>query len=191
MKTTSCLKMTPAMAAILVLWAGCSKEDSVDQRYEDKSVGRQPGHWIHDEEIRALMSSVLFDSTWPSKSQDVESSDAEAREEALEQAEKLAEALADAGERLPEMVDPSQLSEADFRGFETMAATLHDQAVQLGEFAEQGKIEQMQRQLDAIDRTCIACHSRYRDLTGMLSPREARDATTSTRTRMAAVTPVD
>jgi hypothetical protein len=58
------------------------------------------------------------------------------------------------------------LSEAERRGFVAFADTLHDQALRLRGDAEKMRIEQMQQSMDAVRSTCMACHTRYRDLTG-------------------------
>ncbi|MGB0715676.1 MAG: hypothetical protein ACPGXK_07355 [Phycisphaerae bacterium] len=163
------------LGTLFLLQSGCSDKPDVTASTEDgpTSASKQPGHWVQDEEIRSIMSGLVFETPWPSRDDDPENTSEKSRREALANAQKLAKALQAAAGRIPGIVEPESLHEADYRGFVAHASTLADQAERLEKLAKNRKIEEMQRLLDEIDLTCIACHSRYRDISGYLAPRQA------------------
>ena len=65
------------------------------------------------------------------------------------------------------------MSVADRGGFNAEAQTLHDQATALRNAARANQVEPLQGMLDGINSTCIACHSRYRDISGDLNTHNA------------------
>ena len=86
---------------------------------------------------------------------------------------KLSDELAIAALRIPASITDAKINEADRAGFEAEANILHTQALRLGTAALAKKVEQMQQSLDAINSTCISCHSRYRDFSGLLQIHQA------------------
>jgi hypothetical protein len=130
-------------------------------------------HWVQNNQLRALMNSISQQANAlpAGVPEDPESSRVLARKQTFDQVAMLANGLSQTARQIPLDVKQSQLSEDDRRGFEAEAATLHDLAVELKSAAEARQVERMQSTLSSINSTCIACHSRYRDLTGVLGPR--------------------
>lgn len=174
MSVTSRNVVAAAMSCFLMLSVvvGCGEKQEIRTNADSGEV--HPGHWVHDEDLREVMSSLVFDTRWPSRDQDPERTSRASRDEALKDARNLARALQHAADRIPGFVKTGSLNEADRRGFQAHAATLKDQAKRLEDYARSENIERMQRVLEEIDLTCIACHSRYRDVSGLLEPRQAQ-----------------
>jgi soluble cytochrome b562 len=132
-------------------------------------------HWVHDQRLREIMSSLVLEQPWPERIDDrhVNRRDEETRA-ALSDAKKLARALARTSKEIPGLVAAVPMSEADRRSFQAQAETLFDQAQRLRRIAEQGDVKAMQEALFEIDATCSSCHTRFRDFSGLLGPRETR-----------------
>lgn len=81
----------------------------------------------------------------------------------------LASDLMTSADEIPDRAKAIPMQDADRAGFVAEARTLRVQAQGLRDAARQQRIEQMQRQMDAINATCISCHSRYRDFAGQLN----------------------
>jgi hypothetical protein len=132
-------------------------------------------HWVQDAQLRTLMHD-LSDKTqqnWP-KDLPLDPEDQQtSRSRNTMGAAKLSDGLAAAAERIPASVSAASISEADRAGFQAEADTLREQALRLGRAARANQVEQMQESLDAINATCISCHSRYRDLSGELNTQQS------------------
>ena len=108
--------------------------------------------------------------SWPNGLPDEpESPAAAAQPHQFDEIAVLANALSETADRLPSVTSRIPMSQADQAGFLAEARTLHEQAAQLQAAANRRSIEQMQRQMDGINATCISCHSRYRDFSGRLN----------------------
>ena len=132
-------------------------------------------HWVQDQQLRTVMAELSLKTreSWPRGLPDDPEVPARPREETFRQAASLADDLASAAGRIPDSVAKLPLSEADRRGFSAEASRLHDNALRLKEAAGQRKLEPMQRALDQVNSSCIACHSKYRDFTGELNAQRA------------------
>jgi cytochrome c556 len=140
-------------------------------------------HWVQDSKLRALMDGMSKQTTaLPAGNADAESAETKLERESFQQAAMLADTLSQTALQLPQIVKRDKLSEADQRGFDGEARTLHDLALQLKDAARANKIERMQNVLTNISSTCMACHTHYRDLTGALEPRASLDPRTSIAT---------
>jgi cytochrome c556 len=142
---------------------------------DNRGVEGTQQHWVQDQQLRSVMAelSLRTRESWP---RDVPA-DAEApsrpSEESFRQASSLADGLASAAGRIPESIQNQPMSQTDRRGFASEASRLRDSALELKRAAEQQRLEPMQRALDQINSSCIACHSRYRDFAGELDTRRA------------------
>jgi len=134
-------------------------------------------HWVQDWRIRALMQQIAIDRNpnWPKHlPQDPESPATQPIDKSFKDASTLADSLAAAASELPKFVVSRRMTDQDKMGFIKLAGNLRTDALQLKDQAEGRKLEQMQRTLDRINWTCFDCHSRYRDLTGVLDPGRAQ-----------------
>jgi hypothetical protein len=128
-------------------------------------------HWVQGAQLRTLMKDVSSKAqrNWPNNlPQDPEDQRAFNSRDAMGAA-RLADGLAAAAVRIPEAVTNANMSEADRAGFQAEADTLRDQALRLGQAARANRGEEMQASLDAINATCVSCHSRYREFSGQLN----------------------
>lgn len=125
-------------------------------------------HSIQDKRLRALMAELLKrNPAWPAGvPQEPESPAAATQPYQFDEIAVLANQLADAADHIPGVTEHLTMSDADRAGFLAAARTLHEQATQLQAAANRRSIEQMQRQMDGVNATCISCHSRYRDFSG-------------------------
>jgi hypothetical protein len=131
-------------------------------------------HWVQDTRLRTLMDGIAIKSaTVPEGTEDVESPASLQQKQSFDLAAALADTLAQTALQIPQVPGKDKLSEADRRGFDAEANTLHELALELKKGAQAHKIERMQSTLSTISSTCTACHTRYRDLTGFLQPRAA------------------
>ena len=132
-------------------------------------------HWIQDQRLRALMTELnKHNPAWPAGlPQEPESPAASTQPYEFDEIAALANALADEADHLPAIVGQVTMSQADRAGFLAEARTLHEQATALQSAANRRSIEQMQRQMDGINATCVSCHSRYRDFSGLLNRTQA------------------
>ena len=133
------------------------------------------GHWIQDQRLRLLMAELSKQNpTWPAGlPQEPEGPAATTRPYQFDEIAVLANALGEAADRLPNVTGRIPKSQTDRAGFLAQARTLHEQAAQLQAAANRRSIEQMQRQMDGINASCISCHSRYRDFSGPLNRTQA------------------
>jgi hypothetical protein len=136
---------------------------------------RSQPHWVQDQRLRTVMAelSLRTRDSWPRDVPQDPEEPAQPREETFRAAASLADALASAAGRIPKAVEHRPMSDTDRHGFASEAARLRDSATDLKAAAEQRRIEPMQRALDQINSSCIACHSRYRDFAGELDTRRA------------------
>jgi hypothetical protein len=144
-------------------------------------------HWVQSEQLRTLMARISA-RRWAADGtgdKDVESSPN--AEKDVKKVSTLAAELAAMATNIPSSVNLRTLSASDRTAFSAEANNLHDQAMSLQRAAEMNQIEQMQRVMREIDGTCISCHSRFRDLTGVLNmPRADLRTPNPTQARAAA-----
>lgn len=129
-------------------------------------------HWVRDARLRVVMDQLSLRTNqgrWPKEMpKEAEGTTNRSTEWYFGQAVLLANDLAATAQRIPQNVDVSKMSDADRAGFTAEAATLHEQALNLGDAAMARKVERMERLMDGINSTCISCHSRYRDFAGQI-----------------------
>ena len=159
--------------SLLLISCGSSKQPTPEPAAP--SVASPSRHWIQDQRLRQVMASLSRSNpSWPKTlPQDPEAKSPPGNAADFDEVAALAASLADASTHIPDLAPTLKMSEADRSGFLVQAMTLHDQAQQLRDAARDRKIEQMQRTMDAINSTCISCHSRYRDFSGVLDSRRA------------------
>lgn len=133
------------------------------------------GHWVQDQRLRLLMAELSRQNpNWPAGlPQEPEDAAAATQPEQFDEIADLANALAESADHLPAVATHVQMSDADRGGFLAEARALRVQAVELQAAANRRSIEQMQRQIDGINSTCVSCHSRYRDFSGQLNRTQA------------------
>lgn len=139
---------------------------------------RGPSHWIQDQQLRAVMQRIGRGgpTTWPDKhlpSDPEEPVKPEVMASAFREAETLADSLAAASLQIPTMISGRTMPEADRRGIQDLTSTLWRASTELKDATKAHNVERMQRSLETINRTCLECHTRYRDLTGVLDPGRA------------------
>jgi hypothetical protein len=125
-------------------------------------------HWVQNQQLKAAMGEIarLHGSLPKDLPEDVESPTGRMVALAAANAATAADNLAATAAGLPRLLEGKSLSEADRRGFLALGQTLSDQAIRLRGDSEKLQVEQMQRSMQAVTATCIACHGRYRDLAG-------------------------
>jgi len=148
----------------------------------DKS-GVQPmgKHWIQDERLRTVMGNIAkrmqqhYPSGVPS---DPEQPTPPEIARAFADASKLADGLAEGAERIPQAIEGNtKISAEDRAGFLEEARTLRTHALDLKAAADEKRLEGMQRSLLGVNATCIACHSKYKDISGEINfPKAAASA---------------
>jgi hypothetical protein len=149
-----------------------NSKSSADTPTRPSTTQRIGEHWIQDERLRDVMADVSrrMRENYPSGlPDDPEQSAPPEIGRALVDAAKLADGLVKASERMPLAIKGNvAISDEDRAGFLREARTLRKHALQLSEAAGEWQIEGMQRSLQGINATCIACHSRYKDISGEL-----------------------
>jgi len=149
-------------------------------------IGR---HWIQDQRLRVVMADVSrrMRENYPSRlPDDPEQPTSPDLGSTLDDASTLARELARAAERIPRAIEGNAaIAEADRAGFLEEARTLRRHALDLSAAASEGRVEAMQRSLLGINATCIACHSRYKDVSGELADlKQARRDVAQPRLRL-------
>jgi len=131
-----------------------------------------PQHWVQDQQLRGLMNILAKQtSAVPGQAADVESPPGFLKNQPYDQVATLADGLAQTSLQISRVPGKEKLSTADQQGFDALAKSLHDQALELKAGAEAHQLERMQNSLTSMSNTCTACHTRYRDLSGLLEPR--------------------
>lgn len=160
------------MVAALVVLGMASCQNGSSTRSGGDAVtatgGQASKHWVQSEKLKAAMADIakLHGSLPKNLPDDVESPSGRMVIVAAASAATSADQLATTAESLPRALEGKKISETDRRGFIAMAQTLHDQAIQLRGESERLEIEKMQRTMDALNTTCTACHTQYRELAG-------------------------
>lgn len=168
-----------AVAVACLLVASCSHDTSTRPAAgaagDTHRTDHSQQHWVRDEQLRTVMAelSLRTREPWLRNVPDDPETPSRPREETFRDAASLAEGLASAAARIPESIQNRPMSEADRRGFASEAGNLRHSAQDLKAAAEQRRVEYMQRALDQINFSCIACHSRYRDFAGELNTQRA------------------
>jgi hypothetical protein len=138
-------------------------------------------HWIQDERLRSVMGSLAkhMQDHYPSGlPNDPEQPTPPEITRAFADASKLADGLAEGAQRIPQAIEGNaKISAEDRAGFHEEARTLRTHALDLKSAADEKRLEGMQRSLLGINATCIACHSKYKDISGEINfPRAAASA---------------
>ena len=169
---------TMALMGLVLFCGSCRSDESgaaspVESTRGNPSTRPMGQHWIQDERLRAVMADVAqcmrdkYPSGLPSDPEQPTPPDI-AR--AFADAARLADALARGAERIPRAIEGNtKISDEDRRGFFEEAQTLRRHALQLGADADDRRLEGMQRSLLGINATCIACHSKYKDISGEIN----------------------
>ena len=162
----------PVFVTALIALASCEHHD----RPAAPPVAGGPNqHWMHGERLKKVMGQIagLKGSFPKGLPEDAESpAGMEARRAMIEVA-AVAGALADTAQMIPASVESKTMSRIDRDGFTAEAARLRTQATALHNAAQANQIEPLQGMFDGINATCIACHSRYRDISGDLNTHKA------------------
>ena len=167
------MKRTMLLLVLAVL-GGCG-----DRSRQEPTGTRQPtaeapsAHWVQSEQLQGLMDRLAARrwSATGTSDKDVESP--AGADEDTRRVSALAAELAAMATNIPTSVNLSSLSASDRAAFIAEADNLHDEAMNLQRAADRKQIERMQGAMKAIDGTCLACHSRFRDLTGVLDRNRA------------------
>ena len=183
------------IALVVLLFASCVQTQST-QKSAPAAPPAQPAaqaltpptqHWIQDENLRQLMAQIgrrvpslpagVARGAQPD-SRPVDAAD-------FEKIAALAAGLSQSSDQIVPVVKNIPITESDWRGFTDDAQRLHDQADRLRQSADAHQIDEVQQSMDAINSTCIACHSRYRDFSGQidLSPGRASAASVDSAER--------
>lgn len=133
-------------------------------------------HWVQDSHLRSLMGIISKQTAAvPGAGADVETPPGFIKNQPFDQAATLAEGLSQTALMISRVPGKVRMSEADQHGFDAEAAKLHELAQELKTEAQAHQIERMQSTMNSISSTCTACHTRYRDLSGVLQPRAMLD----------------
>ena len=170
MKIKLC-RVNMALIASMTL-ASC---DHQEPQIQHPSVATPTQHWTQGERLKKVMEQIagLHGAFPKGLPEDAESSAGLEARRTLSEAAAVADALADAAKTIPSAVENKPMSVTDRRGFVAEAGRLRDQAVLLRDAARVNHVEPLQGMLDNINATCIACHSRYRDISGELNTHKA------------------
>jgi hypothetical protein len=174
-------KKSAALAVTLATLAvanGCTKNNPPQAAQQASQPSSRPIHSVQVKQLKPLMQTLLRSTStnWPKTlPTDVEQPvDPVAQQKAYEQATKLADELVIAAGQIPATVGGKSLPDEYRAGFLHEVEVLKDQAKELRKNATEKRAESMSRNLDAINVSCINCHSKYRDLTGNVDPLQAR-----------------
>lgn len=159
-------------AIVVGLGVSCAGQRKATSPGRLSFEGRE--HWVEDRDLREVMSSLVLSAPWPDRDVEIRGRTQD-RQSALEDARDLSRALSQAAREIPALVTDAEMSEADRRAFNAQAYLLQEQADDLGRAARRGKLEDAQMLLEKIDDTCASCHTRFRDFSGLIGPREARN----------------
>jgi len=167
LRKMSCIGIVVVSAAWI---SACSGPEKVSQSPPIPSKE----HWVHDSELRELMSKLVLEQPWPERLDSKEiGRDRPESERVLRDAKKLGDALVRAAVTIPSLVVDVKMTEADRRAFEAQALTLRDQARALKRVANHGDVRAVHDVLMFIDSTCSTCHTRFRDFSGLLGPQQS------------------
>jgi hypothetical protein len=154
--------------------SGSTTKPSGSREQTSRALGE---HWVQNEQLRRVMQelSVKLQRNSPAAlPEDPEDAiNKEDVEQSFQQAERLADGLAAAAVRIPATVDRAKMGEARHTEFTRLADTLRDNAFTLRGAAAVKSIERMQRELRAVNSTCIDCHRQFRDFAGMIDSTRA------------------
>jgi len=160
----------------LTVLSGCAQRRAAEARTQEDVPWQSTRHWIHDEKLRAIMATL-------GERQALDSDDAQrdrrAKETAvdLSNAARYATAMSQAADGIRSAVEKRKMIAADRAAFDAQVETLRDQAEALAQAARAADIDAMHRIVEQIDQTCNACHTRFRDYSGLLEPSRRADKT--------------
>ena len=133
-------------------------------------------HWMQTPELKALMQRLgqAADASRPRPEDDPEQPPTPAElERTFAYAAALADQLSKASRDIPDAAAWLRLSAEDRRGFVAEAESLGKYAAQLRQDAAARRTDAMDRTLTQINATCVTCHTRYRDRSGVVDPFQA------------------
>lgn len=147
--------------------ASQGKNQATQEHHEDR-----PSHAVYSEQLREAMKRLQIEASrhWPENLDDEHHRAAESDAVAYREAAPLASALARTAEEIPASIDGLVLVESDRRAFRAQAETLRDQARRLQAAARHRDRAAVRAALAEIDASCRACHARFLDVSGPLSP---------------------
>lgn len=173
------IRVLPCLAwscLVGVIVCGCanrrpSPAHGTDQATHERDEHRF-GHAAYSEQLRAVMKQLQLDSSrhWPERLDDEHRHTTDSDALVYQEAGPLASALASAAEEIPESIGGLVLVESDRRAFRAQAEALSDQARRLQTAARHRDRSAVKAALADIDATCRACHARFLDVSGPLSP---------------------
>jgi hypothetical protein len=180
------ISVSSMMGLLLFSAGGCQSKPAQPEKpaapQEHRPATRPMGeHWIQDERLREVMAELnrQMRESYPTGLPDDVESKSPPLQRAFAQAATLADGLARAANRIPNAIRDKRISDDDRRGFLEEAATLRTHAEKLKFAAEEHQLEPMQRSLLGINATCIACHSKYKDISGEINfPKAAASSNT-------------
>ena len=167
------------LLGLVLVCASCKSDEAGDRAPVAGATSQQPTtqklgrHWVQDARLREVMDAIskrMRDDYPKGLPSDPEQPTPPEIERAYADAARLADALAKGAERIPHAIEGNAfISAADRAGFLEEARTLRDHALQLKATAGERRLEGMQRSLLGINATCIACHSKYKDISGEIN----------------------
>lgn len=168
--------MASALMGLLMLGLACQSKPAEQEKPGPAATAQRPAtrpigeHWIQDERLRTVMAELnrQMRESYPTGLPDDVESKSVPLQRAFAQAATLADGLAQTAQRIPDAIRDKRISDEDRRGFLEEAATLRTHAERLKVAAEEHQLEPMQRSLLGINATCIACHSKYKDISGQI-----------------------
>lgn len=124
-------------------------------------------HWIYDDQLQAAMRDIDHARLVAG---DAAGGDAADPSEEFLIASRSAEQLAESANALIDSADRFNLGADDRKTFLELSRTMHDQALSAGRAARDRRTIDLRRHLDAVQATCISCHTRFRDFAAELAP---------------------
>jgi len=165
----------PAVVCLALLF-GCAQRHAAERITGEDALLQNTRHWIQDEKLREIMDT-LVEHQAPETDETQRDRRARETEAALIDAARYATALSQAAEGIGNAVRNREMTAADRAAFDAQVETLRDQASALAEAARGADLDAMHRIVKQIDQTCNACHTRFRDYSGLLEPYRKADRT--------------
>lgn len=173
------IRVLPCVAwtcVVGLIVCGCTSRGPRATHGADQATGERDGsrsnHAVYSEQLRTVMKRLQLESSrhWPQNMDDEHQRPADSDALVYKEAAPLASALARAAAEIPASIDELVLLESDRRAFRVQAETLRDQARRLQSAARRQDRAAVQVALAEVDASCRACHARFLDVSGPLSP---------------------
>lgn len=159
---------------VLVLICGCTLAACTAQRSRPNVDEKQAGpwqptqHWIYDDQLQQSMRTI--DHARLVTGELAGSANATDSVHEFLKASRAAEQLAESANTMADDVNRFNLGLEDRKVFLELSRAMHDQALAAGRSARDRRTNDFRRHLDAIQATCISCHTRFRDFAAELAP---------------------